>query len=118
MLGQLAIGGQLPAEDGEQRRLAVLIVNIQRVVAGDRLRRIRLVITQRTDAGVGPDDIVPAESLFKVRVIDVQQVINLFIINGYRFRIALILDVRRAEMENSSIHGITNTIRLSSFYRI
>ncbi len=107
MLGQFAIGGQLPAEDGEQRRLAVLIVNIQRVVAGDRLRRIRLVVAQRTDAGVGPDDIVLAEGLFKVRVIDVQQVINLFIINGHRFRIALILDVRRAD-DRELIHPRDN----------
>ncbi len=73
MLGQFAIGGQLAAEDGQQRRLTVFIVNIQGIVAGNGLRRIRLVVAQRTDAGVGPDDIVPAEGLFKVRVIDVQQ---------------------------------------------
>ena len=107
MLGQFAIGGQLAAEDGQQRRLTVLIVNIQGIVAGNGLRRIRLVVAQRTDAGVGPDDIVPAEGLFKVRVIDVQQIVDLFIINGHRFRIALILDVRRAD-DRELIHPRNN----------
>ncbi len=42
-----------------------------------------------------------------MRVIDVQQVINLFIINGHRFRIALILDVRRAD-DGELIHPRDN----------
>lgn len=42
-----------------------------------------------------------------MRVIDVQQVINLFIINGHRFRIALILDVRRAD-DRELIHPRDN----------
>ncbi|MNP14877.1 hypothetical protein D3C76_1072150 [compost metagenome] len=38
MLSQLAIGGELAAKHRQQRRLAVVIVNIEGVVAGDGLR--------------------------------------------------------------------------------
>jgi hypothetical protein len=71
-------------------------MNIQRVVAGDRLRRVRLVVAQRTHAGVGPDDIVRERS-FKVRVIDVQQVVDLVVVDRHRFRIAFILNVGGAD---------------------
>lgn len=42
-----------------------------------------------------------------MRVIDVQQIVDLFIINGHRFRIALILDVRRAD-DRELIHPRNN----------
>ena len=38
VLGQLAVGGQLAAKHGKQRRLTVNVVNIERIVAGNRLR--------------------------------------------------------------------------------
>ena len=38
VFGQLAIGGQLAAKHRQQRRLAVYVVNIERIVAGDGLR--------------------------------------------------------------------------------
>ncbi len=38
MLRQLAIGGQLAAEHRQQRCLTVVIVHVQRVITGDRLR--------------------------------------------------------------------------------
>ena len=38
VLGQLAVGGELTAKHGEQRRLAVNVVNIERIVAGNGLR--------------------------------------------------------------------------------
>ena len=37
-LGQLAVGGELAAKHRQQRRLAVYVVNIERIVAGDGLR--------------------------------------------------------------------------------
>lgn len=65
MLGQLAIGGQLAAKDRQQRRLPIIIMDIKRVIAGDRLRRVGFIVAQRAHAGVGPDDIVPRERLLK-----------------------------------------------------
>ena len=38
VLSQLTIGGQLTAKDRQQRRFAVFVVDIQRVITGDRLR--------------------------------------------------------------------------------
>lgn len=45
------------------------------------------------DVGVGLDDIVLVEGFFKVCVIDVQQIVDFFIINGYCFWIVFIFDV-------------------------
>ena len=38
VLSQLTIGRQLTAKDRQQRRFAVFVVDIQRVITGDRLR--------------------------------------------------------------------------------
>ena len=38
MLSQLAVGGQLAAEHRQQRRFALFVMHVQRVVTGYRLR--------------------------------------------------------------------------------
>ena len=38
VFGQLAVGRQLAAKDGEQGRFALVITNIESIVAGNRLR--------------------------------------------------------------------------------
>src|ERR1051325_1227446 len=93
MFRQFTVGGELAAESRQQRRLTVLIVNIEGIVAGNRLRRVGFIVAQRTHAGVSPDDIVARQRLFKVRVVDVQQVVDLFIIDRHLFWIAVVLDV-------------------------
>ncbi len=90
---QLTVGGELAAKHRQQRRFAVVVMDIQRIVAGDRLRRIRLVVTQRAHAGVGPDDIFTSELFLKVAVVDLQQIANLAFVDFDVFRIAVVLHV-------------------------
>ncbi len=97
VFGQLTVGRQLTTKDRQQRRFAVFVVDIQRVITGDSLRRVGLVIAQRTYARVGPDDIVTAQLFLKVRVVDLQQVIDFTLINFYRFRVAFVFDVSRPD---------------------
>ncbi len=97
VLGELTIGGELAAKDRQQRGFTVVIVNIQRVIAGDGLRRIGLVIAQRAHAGVGPDDIFTGELLFEVAVVDLQQIANFALVDLNVFRIALVLHVGGAD---------------------
>ncbi len=68
-------------------------MDIQGVVAGNRLRRVRFIVAQRTDAGVGPDDIVAGQRLFEVRVIGVQQIVDLVVIDRHFLRVAIVLNV-------------------------
>ncbi|MNP23452.1 hypothetical protein D3C76_1161620 [compost metagenome] len=72
-------------------------MHVQRVVAGDRLRRVRFVVAQRTHAGVSPDDIVTAQLFLEVVVIHFQQVVDFVIVNLHVFRIAVVFHVGGAD---------------------
>lgn len=65
MFCQFSVGGQLTAEYRQQRCFAVFIMDIKGVITGNSLRRVGLIITQRTHTGVGPDDIVTAKLFLK-----------------------------------------------------
>lgn len=65
MFRQFAVGGQLTAEYRQQRGFAVFIMDIKGVITGNSLRRVGLIITQRTHTGIGPDDIVTAKLFLK-----------------------------------------------------
>ena len=97
MFCQFSVGGQLTAEYRQQRCFAVFIMDIKGVITGNGLRRVGLIITQRTHTGVGPDDIVTAKLFFKVRVIHFQQIVDFTLFNLHRFRIAFILYVGGAD---------------------
>src|SRR5205085_6811500 len=57
LLGEAAVGGDLAAEDRQQRRAAGVVVHLEHVVARD-LRGIgRAVVVERAHAGIAGDDI-------------------------------------------------------------
>ena len=72
-------------------------MDIKGVITGNSLRRVGLIITQRTHTGIGPDDIVTAKLFFKVRVIHFQQVIDFTLFNLHRFRIAFVFHIGGAD---------------------
>ncbi|MNN80391.1 hypothetical protein D3C81_1971190 [compost metagenome] len=72
-------------------------MDIQRIIAGNSLRRVGLVIAQRAYARVGPDDILAAQLFLKVCVVDLQQIIDFAVVNFHCFRIAFVFDVGGAD---------------------
>ena len=60
VLGELAVGGDLAAEDREQRRpvaLRRLRLDVEDVVAGDRRGVLGAVVVERADAAEAVDDV-------------------------------------------------------------
>ena len=57
VLGELAEGGDLAAEDRQQRRLARRRVELENIVARHRAWVVGVVVVERPDTGEGIDDI-------------------------------------------------------------
>ena len=64
--GEAAVGGELAAEDGEQRGAAGCGLQIQVVVAGGSLGLRGAVVVEGADAGIRPDDLVRGDGMFEV----------------------------------------------------
>ena len=57
-LGQAAIGGDLAAEDADQRRLARRGVKLENIVPGRGLGGGSAIVVQGADARIGPSDLI------------------------------------------------------------
>ena len=95
-LGQAPVGGQLAAEDGQQRRAAVGVER-QPVIARDGLGVARRVFQQRAHAGVAPHHVLCAHGLAQAGTGRVAQVGDFRFVDGDLARIARVFHVRRAD---------------------
>ena len=85
---QLAMGGDLAAVNGEQRREIFLLVEHQFVVAGDVFRLFRPVVIERTHAGERPDQFIGRDSVAEILVHRIAEIIDFGRIWRRRFKIA------------------------------
>ena len=74
MLGQLAKGRDLAAEDRQQRGDSIGIVELEHIVASHRRGACRFVVMQRADAGIGPDHIGGRDLLDEMIVDDLAEI--------------------------------------------
>jgi hypothetical protein len=77
VLGELAVGRELAAEDREQRRPAVRGVEVEHVVAGHRRRVAPRVVVERPHARVRPDHVPGRGRPPEVAVHDAAEVLGL-----------------------------------------
>ena len=98
LFGQLAVGGQLAAEDGQQRGFAPRrALEAEGIVAADLGGGLALLIQQRPYPGVGPDHVVVAELLVEVAVHRVEHVALLLGRAVNRAGVVAVLDVGGAD---------------------
>ena len=93
--GELAVGGDLAAEYGEQR--GALAVQVERVIAGHRRRIGGFVVAQRAYAGERGDHLVAGQRGAEVRIDYVEQIVDLVVAGPDTGRIAPITHVGGAD---------------------
>jgi hypothetical protein len=100
MLGELAIGGDLAAEHGEQRRQTLrrtLGLDLEGVVARDRRRVGGFVVVERPDAREAVHHVGSAQIAREVAVDHRQQVVDLGGLDRDILGLAVDRDVGRAD---------------------
>ena len=106
MLGELAEGGDLAAEDRQQRRLPVWRVELENIVARHRARVVGVVVVERPDAGEAVHDIVAGELALEVAVDHLEQIVDLAGVGGDVLGPPFIGNVGRADQREIVLVGI------------
>ena len=97
VLGELAVGRDLAAEDRQQRRPAVAGVEVEDIVAGDGRGVAAGVVVERPHAGIGPDDVGGRDLALEVAVDHPAQIVGLVRRDRGRRRVALVGHVGGAD---------------------
>ena len=97
VLGELAVGRDLAAEDREQRRPAGVGVEVEDIVAGDGRGVAAGIVVERAHAGIGPDHVGRGDLALEVAVDHPAQIVGLVGRDRGRGRIALVGHVGGAD---------------------
>ena len=102
LLGQPAIGGDLAAEDRQQRR-AARRVELEHVVAGRRLGLAGAVVVERAHAGEGPDHVGRRHRLGEICADRVAEIGDLLRRRLHLRRIAVVIAVGGADQREVAL---------------
>ena len=105
VLGKAPIGRDLAAIDGEERRLAVTLVEHQGIVAADVLRLAGAVVIERAHAGIGPDHVGGADLGAEIFVDDAAEIFDLLAGRDHGRRIAGKSAIGGADQREVALEG-------------
>ena len=103
MFGELAVGGDLAAEDREHGRLAR---HVEDIVARDGGRVLGIVVIERAHAGEVVDDLVLGDRRLEIAVHGGEQIVDLALVDRHVLGAALIGNVGGADQRHVAFIGV------------
>src|SRR4051794_5453737 len=97
VLGEPPVGGDLAAEDRQERGPPLAAIYVEDIIARDRGRVLRLVVIERPDPRKGMSHVLPSQLVTGVAVHRRDQIIDLGRIDRDIVHLPFIGDIRRAD---------------------